>query len=73
MVPDELVTNVVQDPAALPRQVAALREHPTQATVFDGFYTLSNDIAARLPGREGFARWPQARAALAEVQGVPEP
>lgn len=73
VVPDEVVTHAVQDPQALERQVAALREHPTQATVFAGFYTLSNDVAARLPGREAFARWPQARAALADAQGVPEP
>jgi N-acetyl-1-D-myo-inositol-2-amino-2-deoxy-alpha-D-glucopyranoside deacetylase len=73
VVPDHLVSHAVVDPAALPRQVAALREHPTQATVFDGFYTLSNDVAARLAGREAFARWPQARAALQDAQGVPEP
>ena len=35
--------------------VAALRAHPTQVTVHDGWYTLSNDIAARLAGREGYA------------------
>ncbi|WP_131105438.1 N-acetyl-1-D-myo-inositol-2-amino-2-deoxy-alpha-D-glucopyranoside deacetylase [Ornithinimicrobium sufpigmenti] len=73
VVPDHVVTHIVQDASALPRQVAALREHPTQATVFDGFYTLSNDIAARLPGREAFARWPEARQALADAQGVPQP
>lgn len=73
VVPDHVATHAVQDPGALPLQVAALREHPTQVTVFDGFYTLSNDIAARLPGREAFARWPQARQALADAQGVPEP
>lgn len=71
VVPDEVVTHAVVDADALPRQVAALREHPTQATVHDGFYTLSNDIAARLPGREGFARWPDAQDALARCQGVP--
>lgn len=76
VVPDEIVTHAVvdgPDGAALRRQVEALREHPTQATVHDGWYTLSNDVAARLPGREGFARWPQAREALERVQGVPEP
>lgn len=73
VVPDHVVTHAVQDASALPAQVAALREHPTQATVFDGFYTLSNDVAARLPGREAFARWPEARQALADAQGVPEP
>jgi N-acetyl-1-D-myo-inositol-2-amino-2-deoxy-alpha-D-glucopyranoside deacetylase len=33
----------------------ALRAHATQVTVFDGYYALSNNIAARLSGREGFA------------------
>lgn len=73
VVPDELVTHAVQDPEALPLQVAAVSEHPTQVTVHDGWFTLSNDVAARLAGREGFARWPQARDGLARTQGVPEP
>lgn len=55
VVADELVTHAVIDPVALARQQAALRAHPTQVTLHDGFYALSNDIAARLPGREGFA------------------
>lgn len=71
VVDDGLVTHAVVDPAALPTQVAALRGHPTQATVHDGWYTLSNDVAARLAGREGYARWPAAQAALARAQGVP--
>jgi len=57
VVHDDLVTHAVVDPSALRRQAAALREHPTQVTVHDGWYTLSNDIAARLPGREGYALW----------------
>lgn len=57
VVDDAQVTHAVLDPHALARQVAALREHPTQVTVHDGWYTLSNDVAARLPGREGYARW----------------
>ncbi len=57
VVDDDRVTHAVVDPEALPLQAAALREHPTQVTVHDGWYTLSNDIAARLPGREGYARW----------------
>lgn len=73
VVDDDVVTHAVEDPAALQRQLRALREHPTQVSVHDGWFTLSNDIAARLAGREGFARWPQAREALARVQGVPEP
>lgn len=54
VVADELVTHVVVDPAAARVQVSALREHPTQVTVHDGYYALSNDIAARLAGREAF-------------------
>lgn len=73
VVADHLVTHVVQDPRALARQVAALREHPTQVTVHDGWFTLSNDVAARIPGREAFALWPGARDALAAAQGVPHP
>ncbi|MGO0576713.1 N-acetyl-1-D-myo-inositol-2-amino-2-deoxy-alpha-D-glucopyranoside deacetylase [Ornithinimicrobium panacihumi] len=57
VVEDELVTHAVVAPHALPAQMAALQGHPTQVTVHDGWYTLSNDIAARLPGREGYARW----------------
>lgn len=71
VVDDAVVTHAVEDAAALPRQVRALRRHPTQVTVHDGWFTLSNDIAARLPGREGFARWPQAREELVRRQGVP--
>ncbi|GAA1171170.1 N-acetyl-1-D-myo-inositol-2-amino-2-deoxy-alpha-D -glucopyranoside deacetylase [Ornithinimicrobium humiphilum] len=55
VVDDGIVTHAVVDLAARDRQAAALREHPTQVTVHDGWYTLSNDIAARLPGREGYA------------------
>jgi N-acetyl-1-D-myo-inositol-2-amino-2-deoxy-alpha-D-glucopyranoside deacetylase len=55
VVDDALVTHAVVDPAALPAQVAAVRQHATQVTVYDGYYALSNEIAARLPGREGYA------------------
>ncbi|MGE9809358.1 N-acetyl-1-D-myo-inositol-2-amino-2-deoxy-alpha-D-glucopyranoside deacetylase [Janibacter sp. G1551] len=55
VVDDALVTHAVIDPDALADQVAALREHVTQVTVGDGVYALSNDIAARLSGREGYA------------------
>ncbi len=65
VVADEQVTHAVVDPGALPAQAAALREHATQVTVHDGWYTLSNDVAARLPGREGYA----AVDVEAEVEG----
>ena len=71
VVEDAAVTHAVVDAGALSRQREALREHPTQVTLHEGWYTLSNDVAARLPGREAYAGWPQARDRLAEVQGVP--
>ncbi len=55
VVPDAAVSHVVQAPALLADQAAGLRAHATQVVVFDGYYTLSNNIAARLSGREGFA------------------
>lgn len=56
VVDDEVVTHAVVDPAAVARQVAALRHHRTQVTLGpEGTYALSNDVAARLAGREGYA------------------
>lgn len=55
VVADELVTHAVQDRSVLAVQAEALRCHATQVTVHDGFYTLSNDVASRLAGREGYA------------------
>ena len=56
VVPDEVVTHEVVRPDLVPVQAAALRAHETQVQVLDGYYALSNDVAARLPGREGFAQ-----------------
>ncbi|HEX2704985.1 MAG TPA: N-acetyl-1-D-myo-inositol-2-amino-2-deoxy-alpha-D-glucopyranoside deacetylase, partial [Candidatus Lustribacter sp.] len=42
VVPDEVVTHAVADPAAVPAQARALAAHRTQVTVFDGYYALSN-------------------------------
>lgn len=59
VVDDHLVTHEVVDPAVVERQVRALREHATQVSVVIGrdgpYFALSNDIAARLAGREGYA------------------
>lgn len=56
VVADDLVTHEVVDQAAVGPQTAALEAHATQVLVHEGgYYTLSNDIAARLSGREGFA------------------
>lgn len=60
VVDDDEVSHVVVDPEQVPRQARALEAHATQLTVFPGpdgpCYALSNDIAARLPGREAFLR-----------------
>ena len=56
VVRDEVVTHVVDEPALVEAQRLALEEHKTQVTVHEGYYVLSNHIAARLSGREGFAR-----------------
>jgi N-acetyl-1-D-myo-inositol-2-amino-2-deoxy-alpha-D-glucopyranoside deacetylase len=68
VVDDEAVSHEVVDPAVVPAQQAALLEHRTQVSVADGCYALSNDIAARLSGREGYSRLDPATGAL-----VPRP
>jgi N-acetyl-1-D-myo-inositol-2-amino-2-deoxy-alpha-D-glucopyranoside deacetylase len=57
VVADDLVTHQVVDAELLSVQAEALRQHRTQVTVAPtgDTYALSNDVAARLPGREGFA------------------
>lgn len=55
VVADELVTHAVVDPAAARRRAEALRHHRTQVVVDPPRYALSNDIAARLGEREGYA------------------
>lgn len=56
VVPDDQVTHDVHDPAAAQIRDEALVYHRTQVRVFDGFFALSNDIAARLADREGYTR-----------------
>ncbi len=56
VVDDATVTHTVVDDDALERQVAALERHRTQVTVYDGYYTLSNNVATRLAAREAFQR-----------------
>lgn len=55
VVDDDLVTHEVVAPSLVPVQAAALSKHATQVTVRGDLYALSNDIAARLSGREAFA------------------
>ena len=64
VVRDEVVTHVVDEPALVATQSLALAQHKTQVVVFDGYYTLSNHVAARLSGREGFARFDLATGDL---------
>jgi N-acetyl-1-D-myo-inositol-2-amino-2-deoxy-alpha-D-glucopyranoside deacetylase len=56
VVDDALVTHEVDAPDLVRVQAAALAHHLTQVTVAGEVYALSNDVAARLGGREGFAR-----------------
>ena len=55
VVADEAVTHEEVHPELVATQARALAHHATQVTVRGDVYALSNDIAARLPGREGFA------------------
>ena len=74
VVDDGLVTHELLVPELVPVQAQALREHRTQVTVApDGLtYALSNDLAARLPGREGFALVDPSSGGLAAArQGGP--
>jgi N-acetyl-1-D-myo-inositol-2-amino-2-deoxy-alpha-D-glucopyranoside deacetylase len=72
VVADRWVTHAVQDPEALAVQREALSQHVTQVTVRGDVYALSNDIAARLPGREGFARLDPATGSVAEAEAEAE-
>jgi N-acetyl-1-D-myo-inositol-2-amino-2-deoxy-alpha-D-glucopyranoside deacetylase len=56
-VADDIVTHVVTEPTLVGIQSRALAEHATQVVVYQGYYTLSNNIVSRLGGREGFARF----------------
>jgi N-acetyl-1-D-myo-inositol-2-amino-2-deoxy-alpha-D-glucopyranoside deacetylase len=73
VVADHLVTHEVVDPGLVPVQAAALRQHVTQVTVADSgdTYALSNDIAARIPGREGFALLDPATGRLLRSEPTP--
>lgn len=55
VVDDALVTHAVIDPSVAAVRDEALRRHRTQVTVHDGYYSLSNRVAARLVVREGYA------------------
>jgi N-acetyl-1-D-myo-inositol-2-amino-2-deoxy-alpha-D-glucopyranoside deacetylase len=64
VVNDETVTHVVEEQALVDIQSRALAQHATQVSVYDGYYALSNHIAVRLSGREGFAQFDPLRGEL---------
>lgn len=55
--PDDVVTDRLVDAAAAELRTRALRHHRTQVSVFEGYFALSNGIAARLGDREGYQEW----------------
>jgi N-acetyl-1-D-myo-inositol-2-amino-2-deoxy-alpha-D-glucopyranoside deacetylase len=57
VVPDQIVTHVMEEPTLVEMQSKALAQHASQVIVYEGYYALSNHLAARLSGREGFARF----------------
>jgi N-acetyl-1-D-myo-inositol-2-amino-2-deoxy-alpha-D-glucopyranoside deacetylase len=57
VVRDESVTHVVEEPTLVEMQSTALSRYATQVIVYEGFYALSDRVAVRLSGREGFARF----------------
>lgn len=72
VVRDEMVTHVVQEPTFVDVQTRALAHHATQVSVFQGYYALSNHVAIRLSGREGFALFdPVAGHLVPTVNGAP--
>ena len=72
VVSDEIVTHVVEEPALVEMQSRALAQHASQVSVHEGYYALSNHIAARLSGREGFARFdPVAGHLVPAAHGAP--
>lgn len=57
VVSDETVTHFVEEPGLVDIQSRALARYATQVSVYDGYYALSNHVAVRLSGREGFAQF----------------
>lgn len=55
VVDDTVVSHEIVDDEAAAVRDRALRRHRTQVQVFDGYFALSNRVAARLTGREGYA------------------
>jgi N-acetyl-1-D-myo-inositol-2-amino-2-deoxy-alpha-D-glucopyranoside deacetylase len=72
VVPDAMVTHVVEESTVVGLQSRALAEHATQVVVHNGYYALSNHIVSRLSGREGFAQFdPVAGRLMPATPGAP--
>ena len=72
VVADASVTHVVEDPTLVQMQSRALAKHATQVVVYEGYYALSNHVASRLSGREGFAQVNPVTGALVPAKlGAP--
>jgi N-acetyl-1-D-myo-inositol-2-amino-2-deoxy-alpha-D-glucopyranoside deacetylase len=69
VVSDEIVTHIVKEPTMVELQSRALAQHATQAIMYDGYYALSNRVASRLAGREGFARFDPVAGHLVPAAG----
>jgi N-acetyl-1-D-myo-inositol-2-amino-2-deoxy-alpha-D-glucopyranoside deacetylase len=70
-VDDDLITHVVVDPIHLPAQIEALDAHRTQLRVWPGgYFALTNNVAARLAGREAFVRVDPVTGARLGGEGV---
>jgi N-acetyl-1-D-myo-inositol-2-amino-2-deoxy-alpha-D-glucopyranoside deacetylase len=69
VVSDEIVTHIVKEPTMVELQSRALAQHATQAIMYDGYYALSNRVASRLAGREGFARFDPVAGHLVPTAG----
>jgi N-acetyl-1-D-myo-inositol-2-amino-2-deoxy-alpha-D-glucopyranoside deacetylase len=65
VVPDEALDVVLEAPEQLDAVIAALRCHASQVVVDPPWFALSNGVAHRLSGREGFRRVRGPRAATA--------
>ena len=75
-VPAGTLDGFVADAAAVPRQVAALTQHRTQARLLGEpaqAYALSNDIALLLTGREAYQQLDVATGQPLAAGGDPRP
>jgi N-acetyl-1-D-myo-inositol-2-amino-2-deoxy-alpha-D-glucopyranoside deacetylase len=62
-VPDEQVTTEIDGTGYLDAKRAAMRAHETQITVDGDYFALSNELGARILGREYYTQLAGPRAA----------